>query len=97
MARIRSLGAFIVVPIDDAPGGVYFIPPPEMAWFASGFGAVLAVSESDGLLAARDAAGRDTALQLGRMGGRPVLRIREPGGAIQHFVGCLSLSGASPP
>ena len=97
LARVRSLGALIVVPIDGAPGGVYFIPPPEMAWFASGYGAVLAVSESEGLLVARDAAGRDTALQLGRIGALPVLRIREPGGAIQNMVGCLSLVGAPNP
>jgi hypothetical protein len=97
MQRIRSLGGFIVVPINDAPGGVYFIPPPEMAWFASGYGAVLAVSESEGLMVARDAAGRDIALQLGRIGARPVLRIRDPSGALQSLVGCLSLAGAPNP
>ncbi len=93
LGRVRSLGGFLVVPVDGAPGGVYFIPPPEMMWFASGFGAVFAVSEADGFLAARDAASRDVALQLGRAGGRPILRIRDPGGAILTFVGCLSMAG----
>ncbi len=93
LAHVRALRGLVIVSADDAIGGAYFFPAPDLAWFASGLGAVRVVSEAEGYLAVRDAAGRDIALQLGRAGGRAALRVRTPDGQILKFIGCAPTQG----
>lgn len=92
LARVRGLRGLLVVPLEDAAGQAYFFPPQGLDWFASGLGAVSVLSETDGFLAVRDAAGRDIALQIGRAGRHAVLRIRQPEGPVLSFVGCAPVT-----
>jgi hypothetical protein len=91
MARVRALHGLLIIPTGDDPALAFFIPPPELSWFTSGMGAIAVLDEAQGLIGVRDAGGRDIALQLGRAGQRPVLRIRQPQGAFMTFVGCSPL------
>jgi hypothetical protein len=87
LARVRTLHGLLVVPTDD-PQVAYFFPDVSMPWFTSGLGAVGVISETDGFVGVRDAAGADFALQLGRAGRQAMLRLRAPDGQILNFVGC---------
>ncbi len=94
LARVRGLRGLLIVPTGDDPAWSYFFPPLDLTWFRSGIGAIAVLDESQGLIGLRDASGRDIALQLGRAGERPVLRIRPPeGGALLTFVGCAPSAG----
>jgi hypothetical protein len=93
LARVRAFRGILVVPTDD-PEVAYFFPDRTMDWFTPGMGAVAVVSEAEGFLGVRDAAGRNIALQLGRGGEHPMLRIRNPEGQVLNFVGCVSTSGS---
>jgi hypothetical protein len=88
LARVRGLRGLLIVPTGDTPAEAYFFPPPGLSWFASGLGGISVVSEAEGFIVVRDAAGRDIAFQLGRAGRQALLRIRDPEGAILSFVGC---------
>ncbi|MDZ4689987.1 hypothetical protein [Terricaulis sp.] len=89
LARVRGLRGFLIVPTGDDPAWSYFFPPLDLAWFRSGIGAIAVLDEAQGLIGVRDASGQDIALQLGRAGEHPVLRVRPPeGGALLTFVGC---------
>lgn len=92
LASVRSLHGLLVIPSGDDPALAFFIPPAELGWFTSGLGAIAVLDEAQGLLGVRDAGGRDIALQLGRAGTRPVLRIRPPEGAMLTFVGCAPVT-----
>lgn len=92
LARVRGLRGLLVVPIEDAPGQAYFFPPLDLGWFTSGLGVISVLSEAEGFLAVRDAAGRDIAVQLGRAGRQAVLRIRPPEGPVLSFVGCAPVT-----
>lgn len=93
LARVRALRGFLIVPSGDDPAWAYFFPPPDLAWFRSGIGAIALLDEAQGLLGVRDASGQDVALQIGRAGNHPVLRVRPPqGGAALTFVGCAASS-----
>ncbi len=87
LARVRALRGLLVVPTED-PELAYFFPDASMTWFASGMGAIAVISEAEGFIGLRDAAGRDIAIQLGRGGEHALLRIRDPDGQILNFVGC---------
>src|SRR5262245_54263319 len=76
MARVRSPHGLLIIPSGDNPAYAFFIPPTEMNWFTSGMGAIAVLDEAQGLIGVRDAGGHNIALQLGRAGQRPVLRIR---------------------
>jgi hypothetical protein len=89
LARVRTLRGLLIVPTDD-PEVAYFFPDMSMGWFTAGMGAVAVINEAEGFLGVRDAGGRDIALQLGRGGERPLLRIRDPEGQVLNFVGCAS-------
>lgn len=90
---VRALRGLLVLPVEDDPATAYFFPSSAMASFASGLGAIAVLSEAEGLIGVRDAAGQDIALQLGRVGRRPVLRVRPPGADVQTFVGCAPTWG----
>ncbi|MBY0564616.1 MAG: hypothetical protein K2P58_10555 [Hyphomonadaceae bacterium] len=87
LARIRAPRGLLVVPAEEA-GRAYFFPGPSTPWFTSGLAAVAALSEAEGLIGVRDAGNQDVALQLGAVGGRPVLRVRGPDRAVHTFIGC---------
>jgi hypothetical protein len=89
LARVRALRGLMIVPTDD-PQVAYFFPDRSMDWFTSGMGAIAVLDEAQGIIGVRDAAGRDIALQLGRGGEHPLLRIRNPEGQVLNFVGCAS-------
>jgi hypothetical protein len=93
LAQVRTLRGLLVVPTDD-PEVAYFFPDRTMEWFTPGMAAVAVVDEAQGILGIRDAGGRDIALQLGRGGDRPVLRIRNPEGQVLNFVGCAPTWGS---
>lgn len=92
LSRVRSLRGLLIIPAEEASGQAYFFPPPDLAWFAPGLGAFTVISEAEGFIGVRDAAGTEIAFQLGRAGGRAVLRIRSPEGAIVPFVGCAPVT-----
>lgn len=87
LSGIRASRGLLIVPAQES-GRAYFFPGPSTPWFASGLGAVAVLSEAEGMVGVRDAAGRDIALQIGAVGGRPVLRVRGPDRSVQSFVGC---------
>ncbi|HYD88470.1 MAG TPA: hypothetical protein VEA80_13420 [Vitreimonas sp.] len=93
LARVRALRGFLIVPAGDDPAWAYFFPPPDLAWFRSGIGALTVLDQAQGLIGVRDASGQNIALQLGRAGEHAVLRVRPPqGGAPLAFVGCAASS-----
>jgi hypothetical protein len=97
LAPVRALRGLLIVPTGDDPGVAYFFPDPSMTAFASGLGAIAVLSEAEGMIGVRDAAGHDIAVQLGRSGRQAVLRVRPPGSEILTFVGCASTWGLAEP
>jgi hypothetical protein len=91
LARVRGARGLTIIPGDDG-ATAFFFPPGTLPWFASGLGVVAVLDEGQGLLGVRDAARANIGLQLGRAGGRPVLRVRPPEGALLTFVGCAPTS-----
>lgn len=94
LARVRALHGLLIIPTED-PAISYFFPDGTLGWFTSGPGAVAVLNETEGFIGIRDASGRQMAFQLGRAGGRPILRIRDPHDAILNFVGCAPTLPAS--
>ncbi len=91
LARVHALHGIVIAPTGQDPAHAFFFPDGQMSWFASGVGVVTVINEAEGFLAVRDAEGHDIALQLGNAGGRPMLRVRPPGGAAPiTFVGCAA-------
>jgi hypothetical protein len=93
LARVHALRGILVIPTDD-PNISYFFPDRSLTWFASGPGAVAMISESDGFIGVRDAAGTDIPIEYGQAGGHPVIRVQQPNGPIHTFVGCAPTSPA---
>jgi hypothetical protein len=52
------------------------------------------IDEAEGFIGVREAGGRELAFQLGAAGGKPILRLRSPEGAILNFVGCAPTSAS---
>lgn len=96
LARVRALRGLVVVASGEA-GSAFFFAPRELAWFTSGLGSIAVLDEAQGRLALRDAGGAAIGLQLGRVGGRPVLRVQPPQGAILTMIGCAPTSGGTAP
>jgi hypothetical protein len=94
LSRVRALHGLLIIPTED-PAISYFFPDGSMPWFASGLGGVAVLNEGEGFIGVRDAGGRQMAFQLGRAGGRPILRIRNPDDTILNFVGCAPTFPAS--
>lgn len=94
-ARVRGLRGLHVVPLADAPGAAYFFPPLNMTWFTPGLGGYTVISEAEGFIGVRDAAGLELAFQVGRAGNHPVLRIRRPEGGVVTFAGCAPIAPLS--
>jgi hypothetical protein len=63
-----------------------------MTWFTSGLGGFSVINEAEGFIGVRDAAGQELALQVGRAGNHPMLRIRRPTGEIVTFAGCQPIA-----
>ncbi|MGD9965125.1 MAG: hypothetical protein AB7T59_01245 [Hyphomonadaceae bacterium] len=91
-ARVRGLRGLHVVPIAGRPGAAYFFPPLGMTWFTPGLGGFSVINEAEGYIGIRDAAGQELAFQIGRAGGRPMLRIRKPDDDILNLVGCAPIA-----
>lgn len=87
LSRVRAISGFVIVPSEQGDAA-FFFPNRDMAWFASGLGVVSVISEAQGQLAVRDAEGHVIAMQIGRVGQRPVLRVTPPTGVLLTFVGC---------
>lgn len=96
LARVRALRGLVVVPSGE-PGSAFFFAPRELVWFSSGLGSITVLDEAQGRLALRDASGAAIRLQLGRVGGRSVLRVQPPQGAIITMLGCAPTSGGTAP
>lgn len=91
LARVRALRGLLVVPNTETAGTAFFFPSRDLTWFASGVGVVSVINEGEGFLAVRDAEDHQIALQLGRAGSTPLLRLRAPGSStILNFVGCAA-------
>lgn len=93
LTRVHALRGILVIPTED-PNISYFFPDRSLTWFASGPGAVAMISESDGFIGVRDAAGTDIPIEYGQAGGHPVIRVQQPNGPIHTFVGCAPTSPA---
>lgn len=87
LARVRTLHGLLIIPTDQ-PANPYFFPDASMTWFSPGMGGIAVLNEGEGFIGVRDAGGQEFAFQLGSAGGKPILRIRNPQGAILNFVGC---------
>ena len=87
LALVRAQAGLLVVPADP-PGSAFFFAPPSLPWLTSGLGLISVRDEAQGQLSLRDAAGVSVNLQVGRVGGRAVLRVSTPEGALLTFVGC---------
>jgi hypothetical protein len=95
LAPVKAIRGLLIVPgNEDDPASAFFFPSRDLTWFASGLGAVASLSEADGLIGVRDAAGANISFQIGRASDRPILRTRPPGGGpMLTFVGCASTAG----
>jgi hypothetical protein len=71
----------------------YIFPDMSLPWLTPGLGAIGVVSEAEGFIGIRDAAGRDVAVQIGTAGGRGVMRLRNPEGQLLTFVACAPTWG----
>jgi hypothetical protein len=91
-ARVRGLRGLHVIPVAGRPGAAYFFPPLGMTWFTPGLGGFSVINEAEGFIGIRDAAGQELAFQIGRAGGRPMLRIRKPDDDILNLVGCAPIA-----
>lgn len=91
-ARVRGLRGLHIIPIARTPGAAYFFPPLNMPWFASGLGDYGVVNEAAGALGAHDSSGQEFALELGRAGPHPMLRIRRPTGEVATFAACQPIA-----
>jgi hypothetical protein len=91
-ARVRGLRGLHIIPIAARPGVAYFFPPLGMTWFTPGLGGFSVINEAEGFIGVRDAAGLELAFQIGRAGGRPMLRIRKPDDDILTLVGCAPIA-----
>ncbi len=96
LARVRSLRGLVVVASGEADSA-FFFPPRELSWLTSGMGTITVLNESEGRLALRDAGGAAISLQIGRVGGRPVLRVQPPHGALLTMVGCAPTNAGTGP
>lgn len=91
-ARVRGLRGLHIIPLSRAPGGAYYFPPLGLNWFSSGLGSFTVISEAEGFIGLRDAAGHEIAVQIGRAGGHPILMLRPPQGEPLAFVGCQAIA-----
>jgi hypothetical protein len=89
LARVRALHGLLIIPTDD-PAAPFLFPDASLSWLASGVGGVAVANEAEGLLAIQDADARVVAVQLGTAGDMPILRFRDPSGALLNFVGCAA-------
>lgn len=96
LARVRALRGLVVVASGE-PGGAFFFAPQALAWLTSGMGAITVLDEAQGRLSLRDAAGAVIGLQIGRVGGRPVLRVQPPQGVLLTLVGCAPTAPTTGP
>lgn len=92
LANVRALWGLLVIPTDD-PAVSYIFPDMSLPWLTPGLGAIGVVSEAEGFIGIRDAAGRDVAVQIGTAGGRGVMRLRNPEGQLLTFVACAPTWG----
>lgn len=91
LARVRTFHSLIIVPTAENPAAAFIFAGPELDWLPSGLGVVSVISEPEGFLALRDAAGQDIALQIGHAGETRMLRVRTPGtDTLTTFVGCTA-------
>jgi hypothetical protein len=90
--RVRGLRGLHIIPIADTPGAAYFFPPLNMTWFNPGLGGYSVISEAEGFIGVRDAAGQEFAFQIGRAGTHPMLRIRRTSGEILTLAGCQPIA-----
>lgn len=90
--RVRGLRGLHIVPITSTPGAAYFFAPLGMDWFTSGLGGFSVIDEAEGFIGVRDAGDHEFAFQIGRAGGRPMLRIRRPDGQLATLAGCQPIA-----
>ncbi len=96
LARVRALRGLVVV-ASDQPGGAFFFAPQALGWFTSGLGSITVLDEAQGRLTLHDAGGAAIGLQVGRVIGRPVLRLQPPRGALLTLVGCAPTTPTTEP
>lgn len=86
---MRTTAGLLFIPA-AAPGQIYVFPSPALAPMAGGLGVFTVPDAAQGRLDLTDSSGGAFALQLGRAGGRSMLRILWPERPAQTFVGCAS-------
>ncbi len=91
LALVRAPRGLVIVPTAEDPSSIYIFPNQELGAIASGLGQFRLDPAGAGHVVLRDAAGRETQLQLGSAGGQTLMRLRAPGqGDTRLFVGCAS-------
>ena len=96
LASVRAARGLVIVPTEEDPASVFIFPDPELAAITSGLGQVRLDPAGAGRLVLRDAAGRESQVQLGSASGHRMMRLRPPGQTTTTlFVGCAPTTGTS--
>lgn len=96
LARVRSRHGLVIVASDRADA-VYLFAPAAMRWLGSGLATLAVLDEAQGRLALRDAGGTSFSVQIGRVGGRAVLRAQPPDGGSITLAGCAPTATGTEP
>ncbi len=91
LALVRAPRGLVIVPTAEDPSSIYIFPDQDLGAIASGLGQFRLDPAGAGRVVLRDAAGRETQLQLGSARGQTLMRLRAPGQSdTRLFVGCAS-------
>lgn len=96
LARVRSPQGLVIVASDRADA-VYLFAPAAMRWLGSGLATLAVLDEAQGRLALRDAGGTSFSVQIGRVGGRAVMRVQPPDGGLLTLAGCAPTTTGTEP
>jgi hypothetical protein len=89
LAPVRAPRGLVLIPTEEDPAAIYVFPNAELSGIASGLGQFRLDPAGAGQVVLRDAAGRETQLQLGASAGKSLMRVRPPGQTqARLFVGC---------
>ncbi len=96
LAPVRAARGLVIVPTEEDPANVFIFPDAELTAITSGLGQVRLDPAGAGRLVLRDAAGRESQVQLGSASGHRMMRLRPPGQTTATlFVGCPPTTGTS--
>ena len=93
LAALRPARGLIFVPAADNPAAGFVFASVALPHIASGLAVLRVADAASGRVDLTDAAGATIELQLGVVGGKPVMRVPGAAGAPALYVGCASSIG----